>query len=183
MTKIVNGLILFLFPLILIIFVVEKAIEILNNIIAPIRHLFPVQKIFGIGLMSLTIFTIIILICYLIGEIATHKKVEPILNTLDEVLSTMIPTYHIIKTRTNDNSMNNETDWKSILVAENNDWVVGFEIEKHSQNYSIVYFPSLPDTKIGKIKIIEKSKIKYLNVPVKNILNSFKKYGKGLEIN
>lgn len=182
LNKIFNGLLLFLFPIMVIIFVIEKAIEITSVIITPFKHLFPTQKVFGIGIISLFIFSLILFICYLVGAIATHKKVEPILNTLDEVLSTMIPTYHIIKTKANDTAINNEENWKSILVADNNDWIIAFEIDEQSNNHSIVYFPSLPDSKIGKIKIIEKSKIKYLNVPVKSILNSLKKYGKGLEI-
>jgi len=182
LNKILNGLILFLFPLVLIIFVIEKAIELMRVIIQPIKHIFPEQKIFGIGLITLTIFIFLIFLCYLVGSIANHKKVQPIVNTLDEVLSTLIPTYHIIKKRTDKNMTFNEQDWKSILVAENNDWVIAFEIEQQSEKYSIVYFPNLPDSKKGKLKIIENSKIKYLNISVSELQNSIKKYGKGLEL-
>lgn len=180
--KIVNGLILFLFPLILIIFVIEKAIEIIRVIIEPIKHLFPAQKLFGIGIISLFIFSFILFLCYLVGAIASHKKVEPILNTLDEVLSTMIPTYHIIKTKANETKVNQDKNWKSVLIADDNDWVIGFEIEKQLNNQSIIYFPNLPDGKTGKIKIVDESKIRYLELSVNTILKSFNKYGKGLEI-
>lgn len=182
LNKIFNGLILFLFPLILIVFVVEKSAEIIGVLIVPIKHLFPSQKVLGIGIISLFIFSLIVLLCYLIGAIATHKKVEPIFDTLDEVLSTMIPTYHIIKTKANNNAIDHEKKWKSILIADGNDWIIAFEIEQHSQDYSIVFLPTPPDGKTGKIKIIEKSKIKYLNLPVKSILKSFKSYGKGLQL-
>lgn len=183
LNKIFNGLLLFLFPLILIVFVVEKAIMLISAILEPIKHLFPTQKVLGIGMISLFVFTLVIFICYLIGAIASHKKVEPILDTLDEVLSTMIPTYHIIKTKANDTAINHNENWKSILVPDGNDWIIAFEIEQHSQDHSIIFFPTPPDGKTGKIKIIEKSKIKYLDLPVKSVLKSFKKYGKGLQIN
>jgi uncharacterized membrane protein len=181
LNKIVNGLILFLFPLIVIIFVIEKAIELIHKIIDPIKHLFPEQKVFGIGIISLLIFCLIIFICYLIGSVANHKKIIPIITTLDELLSTMIPTYHIIKTRANDSSKKEE-NWKSILVAENNDWVIAFEIEQKSENYSLVYFPNFPDSKNGKLKIVERKKIKYLDISSVELQNSIKKYGKGIEI-
>jgi uncharacterized membrane protein len=183
LNKIFNGLILFLFPIMLIIFVIEKAIEITTVVITPFKHLFPAQKVFGVGIISLFIFLLILILCYLIGAIASNKKVEPILDTLDEVLSTMIPTYHIIKTKANDAAINPDENWKSILVTDGNDWTIAFEIEQQIENYSIVYFPTPPDGKSGKIKIVEKSKIKYLEVSVKNVLKSFKKYGKGLQIN
>lgn len=181
MNKIVNGLILFLFPLIVIIFVIEKTIEIIHRIIEPMKHFFPNQKVFGIGIITLFIFCIILFICYIIGSMANHKKVQPIVNTLDELLSTMIPTYHIIKTRTSE-SIKNEEKWKSIVVAEDNDWIIAFEIEQHSEKYSIVYFPNLPDSKNGKLKIVNVNKIKYLNLSASELQDTIKKYGKGLEI-
>jgi uncharacterized membrane protein len=79
LNKIVNGLILFLFPLIVIIFVIEKAIELIHKIIDPIKHLFPEQKVFGIGIISLLIFCLIIFICYLIWllkELVIFKELK-----------------------------------------------------------------------------------------------------------
>jgi uncharacterized membrane protein len=89
-------------PLILLIFVFEKAVNIVQNIISPIREILPEERIFGIGVFTLISLFAILLICYVFGFLAERKKIKVLLKLIDEVFSLIIPGYTVMKSRANE---------------------------------------------------------------------------------
>lgn len=68
------------------------------------------------------------------------------------------------------------------MINDGEDWKIGIEIEKRTDNFSIVFFPEPPDAKSGEIKLIHESKIKASDMTVSDVVAIVKRYGKGITI-
>ena len=76
MKRILKGIILFLLPIMLILFFVEKAFVLIRSLIQPIKSFLPEESIFGIGMLSLLSLVAILLVCYFAGMRAEQKNLK-----------------------------------------------------------------------------------------------------------
>jgi uncharacterized membrane protein len=176
--RILKGIVLFIFPLVVLIFILEKSVLIIKGVLSPIKNILPEERIFGIGIFTLLSIAVVMGVCYGFGYLAEKKKVQTFLKMIDEGLSLIIPGYAMMKTRAGDAIGNNDEQWKSVLMGEEGDWKIGIEVERRSDGLSMVFFPEPPDAKAGELKLINQSKLKPLDMPVSKILSIIKKYGK-----
>lgn len=176
---IVKGILFFLIPIIVLIVVIEKAFTIIRELLYPIKSHIPEDGIFGIGMVSLLSILLLLSISFIAGIWAENKKNETIMPKLEEILSSFIPGYALIKTQTNEVFGDTNKNWKSIIVGENGEYKLGIEIERDDNGYSTVFFPDPADTKSGELKIIKSSKIKTLDLSISKLSTLIKKYGLG----
>lgn len=178
--RIVKGTILFLLPIMLILFLVERAVTLVRKIILPIESHLPVDRIFGIGMITFLALLLILLICYLAGWRAERKNLKSFLPFFEENILVFIPGYSILKSTANDAIGDKGEGWLSVMVGdENGDWKFGIEVEKHADGNSTVFFPEPPDAKAGEIKIINSSKLKHLDISSSKMVTIVRKYGHG----
>lgn len=176
---IVKGTLFFLLPIILLIFVAEKAFIIIRGLLHPIKSHIPEDGFFGIGLVSLLSVLLLLVISLIAGIWAEKKKNKTIMPKLEELLANFIPGYALIKTQTNEVFGDAPKNWKSILVVDNDDYKIGIEIERNENGYSTVFFPDPADTKSGELKIIPSNKVKVLDLNINKLSALIKKYGLG----
>lgn len=179
MKRILKGIILFLLPIMLIFFLVEKAFILIRGLIQPMKSFLPEESIFGIGMLSLLSVVAILLICYFAGMRAEQKNLKSFLPFLEDNLLVFIPGYTLMKSSANEAMGETEVGWKSVLIGENEDWKFGIEVDRHPDGYSTVFFPEPPDGKSGEMKLIHSSKLKRLNIPASKLIMMTRKYGHG----
>lgn len=176
---IIKGILFFLLPVILLFIVIEKAFIIIRKLIDPIKSHIPEDGIFGIGMVSLLSILLLLSISFIAGIWADNKKNKTIMPKLEEILSSFIPGYALIKTQTNEVFGDTNKNWKSVIVGENGEYKLGIEIERGDNGYSTVFFPDPADTKSGELKIIQSSKIKILDLSINKLSALIRKYGLG----
>lgn len=178
-TLVLKGLLLFMLPLIMVVFILEKAFSIIQKLIHPIESHLPQEGIFGIGMLSLLSIVILFFITLLAGVWIEKKKVKTIIPFLEDKLLVLIPGYTLLKSRVNEVIGDLDSKCKSVLVGENDQWKFGIEIERNENGYSMVFFPDPPDAKSGELKMIKSDSIKIIDVPMSSLTNLIKKYGLG----
>ncbi|TPV35613.1 hypothetical protein FJ651_01500 [Paucihalobacter ruber] len=176
---IIKGILFFLLPIIILFIVIEKALIIIRKLIAPIKSHIPEDGIFGIGMVSLLSILLLLSISFIAGIWAENKKNKTIMPKLEEILSSFIPGYALIKTQTNEVFGDTNKNWKSVIVGDNGEYKLGIEIERNDNGYSTVFFPDPADTKSGELKIIQSSKIKILDLSINKLSALIRKYGLG----
>jgi uncharacterized membrane protein len=179
--RVLKGVFLFMIPVILLIFIFEKAIHIVQQIISPIKQNLPEERIFGIGILTLISLFTILLICYVFGFLAERKRIKLFLKVLDEGFSLIIPGYTMMKSRANEAIGVEEKQWNAVLLGEDGDWKIGIEVNKRADGLSMVFFPEPPDAKAGELKLIHQSKLKPLDMPISKIMTIIRKYGKDMD--
>ena len=177
--RIGKGIVLFLFPIMLLIFIFGKAIKIVQSIILPIKSHLPAERIFGIGILSLISLVLILLVCYIAGMLTESKKVKSFLSFIEDNLLIFIPGYAMIKSGARDAIGDADDKWKVVMIAEDEEWKFGIEVDKQPDGYSTIFFPEPPDAKSGEMKMIHESKLKRINLPVSKLVNVIRNYGRG----
>lgn len=177
--RIGKGIVLFLFPIMVLFFIFEKAINIAQDIIQPIKSHLPVQRILGIGMFSLLSLFLILLICFIAGWLSDRKRVKSFLSFFEDNLFIFIPGYAMLKSSADAGIEDKDNDWKVVLIHEDDDLLMGIEVDRRPDGYSMVFFPSPPDAKSGDMKLMPESKLKRINFPVNKLEKMIRNYGKG----
>ena len=180
--RISKGIILFIVPLVVLVFILEKAVMLIRGLLSPIKDLLPEEPFLGIGMLTLVSIVVLLLACYGFGYISERERVKTIFRKIDNGISLIIPGYAMLKTQAGDVMGTNNGEWKPVLLGEDGDWKIGIEVERRVDGLSMEFFPEPPDGKSGEIKLIQQSKLKPLDMPVSKILGIIKKYGKDAQI-
>ncbi len=179
MKRILKGIILFLLPLMLILFLLERAFVLVRNLIQPLKSFLPEESIFGIGMLSFLALFAILLICYFAGMRAEQKNLKSYLPFFENNILVFIPGYNLLKSSANEALGEINDGWKSVLIGENDEWRLGVEVDHQPNGYSTVFFPEPPDAKSGEMKLIQSKKLIRLNIPASKLVMIIRKYGHG----
>ena len=177
--RILNGIILFLLPLTLLLFVLGKAIAVVQKLILPIKQHLPAEHVFGIGLLFLISLILILLICFLAGLLVERKTVKSLITKLEDNILVFIPGYSMLKAQTGDIIVKPDNKWHTVLLGEDDSWKVGVEVDRHANGYCTIFFPEPPDAKSGEVKLVHESKLKKLDIPVTKLVKIIRNYGYG----
>ncbi|HTE24617.1 hypothetical protein [Flavitalea sp.] len=179
MKRILSGVVLFLLPMTLLVFILGKAISFIQKLILPIKMYLPFQRVLGIGMLTFISLVLIILICLIAGTLSEKKLFKSLIVKIEDNLLVFIPGYSMLKSRASDAISDADNKWRSVLVSENNDWKLGIEVDRQTGGYSTIFFPGPPDPRSGIIKLVHESKLKHLNIPVSKMVRTIRKYGEG----
>jgi len=180
-SRVLKGTFLFIMPLVILVLILEKAVLIIKSIISPIKEYLPEDRFLGIGMLTLVSIVVAMAVCYGLGFLAEKKKVKTFLKLIDEGISLIIPGYTLMKSNASNAIGSNDDSWKSVLIGEDGDWKIGIQVDNRPDGLSMVFFPEPPDAKSGELKLIQQSKLKPLDMPVRKVLGIIKKYGKDAE--
>ena len=162
-----------------LVFVMEKAITLLQKVIHPIKEHLPNESVMGVGLFTVISVLLILLICYLAGVLAESKTIKSLMALLEDNLLVFIPGYAMMKSRASEAIGETDDKWKAVLIGDNDEWKLGIEVDRQPGGYCTVFFPEPPDAKSGEMKLVHESKLKPLNMPVSKLVKIIRKYGHG----
>ena len=176
--RVLNGIILFLLPVMLLLFILGKAISIVQKLILPIKKHLPAERVLGVGLLTLISLLLILLICYLAGMLIEQKRVKWLITKLEDNILVFIPGYSMIKAQTNEMVSEALANWQPVLIDEEGDWKMGVLVDQQPDGLCMIFFPEPPDAKSGEMKLVHESKLKKLDMPVSKMIKIIRKYGK-----
>jgi len=176
--RVLNGIILFLLPVFLLLFILGKAISIVQKLILPIKRYLPAERVFGVGLLTLISVVLILFICYLAGMLIEQKRVKWLITKLEDKILVFIPGYSMIKAQTSEIVSEAAAHWQPVLIGEDGDWKMGVLVDRQPDGLCMIFFPEPPDAKSGEMKLVHESKLKKMNMPVSKMIQIIRKYGK-----
>lgn len=176
--RILNGVILFLLPVMLLFFILGKAISLVQKLILPIKNYLPAERVLGVGLLTLISLVLILFLCYLAGMLIEQKKVKWLITKIEDKILVFIPGYSMLKAQTNEIVSEAADHWQPILIGEDGDWKMGVLVDQQPDGLCMIFFPEPPDAKSGEMKLVHESKLKKLNMPVSKMIRIIRKYGR-----
>ena len=176
--RILNGIILFLLPIMLLLFILGKAISLVQRLILPIKNYLPAERVLGVGLLTLISLVLILFLCYLAGMLIEQKKVKWLITKIEDKILVFIPGYSMLKAQTNEIVSEAVANWQPVLIGEDGDWKMGVMVDQQPDGLCMIFFPEPPDAKSGEMKLIHESKLKKLNMPVSKMIRIIRKYGR-----
>jgi uncharacterized membrane protein len=178
--EMLTGGILFFIPLIILIVILQKAFQISAVLVNPIIKLLDVTNIFGIGGEIIISVAIIIFIIYLGGLISRSSRVRRNVKKIEDALLSKVPGYEMVKNMGESFvGFEGNTSIVTVLARIEDAWQYGFLIEEIEGEQYVVYIPGAPNPMSGSVYILEKTRIKKTNIPLKDVMKSLRGLGAG----
>ena len=178
-TTLIGG-ILFLIPLVMVVVVFGKAFQILKIVATPLGKLIPIESVAGFALVEVLTAVVMLLCCLMAGLVARSPWGRNVYGKIDTILLQLIPGYSWVKGVTCEISDEEAEDtFKPVLVRLDDQYQLGFEVDRAAEGLVAVYLPSAPDPRSGALSYVTADRIQSVDVGFKAINMTCKKLGRG----
>jgi len=179
-TTVIGGLV-FLVPLMVLIYIFGKAIGFMMVIAQPLADWLPLDTVGGVALANLLAILAVILVCFIAGLVARYSVASSFVETLESKVLMNIPGYTMIKGIKSGFDPSETKGIKSVALQLGSAERIALEIEKLPDGRSMVYIPSAPSAWSGVTQILPADQITYLDIPATKVLELTERYGHGVD--
>lgn len=178
-TTIVGG-ILFLIPLVLVLVLLQKAIEILEKLLAPIAHHLPGMTIVGVSFPQLVAVLILLVIGFVAGLIAKTGMGARLVDRIESVVLRKVPGFTLLKSMTHGKLGGSSDNPVKVALANIDDaWLIAFIMEEQRDGLLTVFVPSAPTPTAGSLYFLTEQQVKRIDVPVQAAVKCIMQLGIG----
>ena len=175
----IAGGMLFLIPVVAIIFILAKAFSILRNISKPIAATLPFTNVAGIADDTIITIILLLLICFLAGIFMRTRLANQIVKWLQDRVLVYIPGYSYIQALSTDwFSKERTANWKPASIFIDDNEVICFVVDETEDYYSI-FLPSAPSPSSGSICVRKKKDVTLLPITISDTVKMIRQLGKG----
>jgi len=175
----IAGGILFLIPFGVIVLILSKVFGFIEPFSEELVKRWPITKLAGVGIASITSIIFLLLICLIAGLFIKTRFVQRAIKFLEDHVLIYIPGYSSIKAISSNVLTKESTHkWKPASVFIDDNEIICFVIDE-SENYCTVFMPSAPSPSSGAVGAREKSKVTYLPLTVNETFLMIRQYGQG----
>jgi uncharacterized membrane protein len=172
--------IFFLAPVIVLIMIALKALELLQKLLHPILNNIPDITIMGgIALHETIAFTVLIIICLLAGLFARTYMAKQFINNIENNLLNRIPGYALMKAAGEDFVGTDNPNLHVVMAWIEESWQYAIIIEVFDETRTVIFIPDSPSTKSGAVHIIDNTRIKSTELTYKQLMRLMAEMGKG----
>lgn len=177
-SRILSGF-LFLVPIVLLLVILKQGHEYIGKLVAPILAKIPIERTIGLIVVDLLALGVLLLICFLAGLVARRKIASGLITSLEINFLQKVPGYEIAKAKLTAQLRFEAGEYATVLVRFDDQWQIGFEMDRISGEMVVVYLPGSPDPWSGAVTIVTQDRIKRLGSNQVATLSVFKHLGRG----
>ena len=142
-TTLVGGL-LFLVPIIVLVFVFGKALAIARRLVDPLAERLPVHSVIGLRTSMLLAVAIIVLFCFLAGVLARSALARKLVRSLEKAVLADVPGYELLKGMGESMlGVEKQTEHQVMLARIEDAWQSAFLVERLEGGHVAVFVPGL----------------------------------------
>jgi uncharacterized membrane protein len=178
-TTIIGGIV-FMVPVVIVVAIAGKALEIMMLVAKPLGRLIPVDSIGGVAVANVLAMLGLALFCFIAGLIARSESARKAYRALDSALFA-IPGYAFIRGLSDSMSSSEEAakGLLPVLVRFDDNEQIGFEVERSGKGNVVVYLPGAPDPWSGSVVYFGEDRVKRLDMSVVQAINNIRHLGRG----
>lgn len=176
-TTLIGGL-FFVIPLVLLVLIIGKVLDIFRKLVAPIADKIPIEAIGGITISRIIALLILLLVCFIAGLFAKDKYASKLKIWIEAKVLSNIPGYSLLKGMTESAvGMDSENLRDVVLVDIEEVWQIGFLMDKIDDELCSVYIPGAPNPMSGDVFFVKNERLKILDLPALSAMKIYKKLG------
>lgn len=174
------GGILFMIPLVIVVAVVRKALDILQVITVPLDEALDGEIIWGLDGRNLVGIGLLVLFCFLGGLLFRLAKVQASIDRLEENFLSYIPGYMLLKSLADDALTETKVHaMVPVLVKDDEAYNPGFLIEEKN-GMGMVFLPEAPQANTGEIKIVPIDIVIRISISSTAMIHMIRNMGRGI---
>ena len=176
-TTLIGGL-FFVIPIVLVLLIIGKILEIFRKLVTPIADIIPLETIGGITLSGIIALLVLLLLCFIAGLFANTKKAEDLKNWIEATVLCHIPGYTLLKGMTESVAGLDSENLKDVVLVDIEEvWQIGFLMDEIDDELSSVYIPGAPNPMSGDVFFVKNERLKKLDLPELSAMKIYKKMG------
>jgi len=179
LTTVLGG-VLFLIPFVLVVVLLGKGFMIMRTIAEKVDMLLPWDSVAGLPIVDVLAVLFLISCCFIAGLVARSSWARDLRNRVDDLLLQLVPGYAWIKGMTG--SVSNEeaaAGFKPVWIRLDDQYQVGFEVERCEGDLVAVFLPGAPDPRTGTLSYVESDRIEDLDSSFNDVSKNFRRLGMG----
>jgi uncharacterized membrane protein len=179
LTTILGGVV-FLIPFVLAVVLLGKGFKIMRIMAEKVDMLLPWDSIVGLPLVNLLAIFFLISFCFIAGLAAKSGWGKNLQNRIDDILLNFVPGYAWIKGLTGSVSAEEAAAiFKPVWIRFDDQYQVGFEVERCEGGLVAVFLPGAPDPRAGTLIYVDSVRVDELAAGFKDIANNYRRLGLG----
>jgi len=176
-TTFVGGL-FFIVPIVLLIFIFGKVIEILRKIVAPIAEKISITLFGQHAISRIIALIIIIMVCFIAGLLAKTKKASELKEWVEDNILSNIPGYSLLKGMGESAAGLESKNLKEVVLVDVEEvWQIGFLMERLDDDLNAVFLPGAPNPMSGDVVFVKWDRLKIIDISGISAMKIAKKLG------
>lgn len=176
-TTLVGGL-FFVIPLVLLVLIIAKVIDIFRKLVGPIVDKIPIEAIGGITLSRIFALLVLLFLCFIAGLFSKTKKAADLRKWVEVKVLSHIPGYTLLKGMTESAAGMESEDLRDVVLVDIEEvWQIGFLMDEIDDELSTVYIPGAPNPMSGDVFFVKNERLKKLELPELSAMKIYKKLG------
>lgn len=177
---IIGGLFLII-PLLVLIILIKHA---LGLVVPPVQKMvdyFNIHSIFGAATVTILAILCIVLLCFLSGVLLRKGIINDWGEKMEERLFFLFPSLQMLKYKmiSDDDTLSvTKKRWQSILLKEDNHYIIAFITNEDDNGFLSLYIPDAPKMDAGEIKIIKRLDCEFVEISMKAAMQAISSFGK-----
>jgi uncharacterized membrane protein len=173
------GGILFLLPLIIVIVIVEKAIQLARKVFGPLLTKVSDGSVLGVSLATIVSVVALLLLCLIAGLVARTMVAQKLVSRLEGSVLGRIPVYGFIKSAAEGiTGIQNDENMRPVAVRLDDNTMIGLmTAEQEGLDFVAVYFPGAPTPLSGSVLYVERSRVTPLDTGTLEVFAAMKQLG------
>jgi len=179
LTTVLGG-VLFLIPFVLVVVLLGKGFRIMHTVAEKVDLLLPWDTVASVPLVDVLAVLILISCCFFAGLAARSSRGRELQNRIDGLLLQVVPGYAWVKGMTG--SVSDEeaaAGFKPVWVRLDDQYQVGFEVDRYESGLVAVFLPGAPDPRTGALSYVESDRVEDLDSSFSEVAKNFRRLGVG----
>lgn len=167
-------------PFVVVVALLGKGFMIMHAMAEKVHMFFPWDSVVGLPIVKVLTVLLLVGTCFISGLVAKSSWGRNIQNRIDDLLLQFVPGYAWIKGMTSSVNVE-EADvlFKPVWIRFDDQYQVGFEVERCEGNLVAVFLPGAPDPRTGTLSYVTSDRVEDLASNFYEVVKNFRKLGVG----
>jgi uncharacterized membrane protein len=176
-TTVIGGL-LFLVPIVVGIFIVQRALGLARRVLGPVVERLPFNSVAGVAVASLAAGLLVVVTCFIGGLVARTRIGRRLQEGVKRIVLGVVPGYRAFESIAS-RAAGQATEFEVVLARIEDAWQLAFLIERMDGGLSAVFIPAAPTPWSGSVFYLTADRIRPVDVPMAQAIRCIKRLGTG----
>ncbi len=176
------GGILFLTPIVALVFILGKAFDFARRALKPVAAIIPDRLVSGAPTEAILAILLIAISCFLAGLFARTRPAQRIMAGLESSVLSKVPAYEYLKQAgASVMGLGEMADHPVVLAQLGGAWRIGVQTDVVGGGLIAVFIPNSPNPMSGSVFLVAADCVRPANVPLATAIGWLRRCGTGLE--
>ncbi len=178
----VLGGVLFLAPIVVLAFILDKAFDFARRALKPVTAIIPDRLVSGVTAEAIMAIVLIAILCFLAGLFARTRPAQRIMAELESSVLSKVPAYEYLKQAgASVMGLGEMADHPVVLAQLGGAWRIGVQTDVVGGGLVAVFIPNSPNPMSGSVFLVAADSVRQASVPLAAAIGCLRRCGAGSE--